>query len=556
MKNLTKNQSKNLHLFSFDGNFSKWTFCLILVLLFIVNDLFSQSHGYVASYSPFANYTYSKDNSSPNPIYSYGNTDKVGHLTYSLSKFYLYRIALQFKLLNLQSIFTIDRCEISFSSGLECGIQDGTIRFTKMPSTWPSYYYDSKKQFNAIGSSTLIMSKSISSETTYYAELESLVSDIQTAIQTSSPYIAVGAYNQYEGAKFGTNFKNVVLRVYYSKPNPPKPTNPHIISKTSGSCVFGWDAPSGNVTGYKVYKNGDYYGTTSSTSLGICNLIPNNTINLSVVAFYNSYDSEPSTLITCTTDRSDISGPKVLCTNGDYAISNVPAGATITWTPSSNVNMVSGQGSNPCTFELLSNGNGTISASISSDCENYVLTYAVHTGPFSSSDYVISGPTSAPCQSYVYYSIPQLEGVESINWIWPSNFTYVSGQGQQYLTLISGDYGGMVSAGVNNQCGQSGSYSTLYTNVSGFCNYALMISPNPASDVVNLSIVEPQSQMSLNSPTSFNVSIIDQSGFQHYNAKQGSKTSSISVQNLKNGTYIIIVNYGSIRISGNLIVNH
>lgn len=528
--------------------------CFLAFFILNVNHLYGQAPRN-QSFSPYANYTYLK-NVLSTITYTFGTDTKVGYQLVSGNYYKLYRKALQFNIASIPSNSTVDSVKLSFLSGNQCGNADGTIRFTEIPFDWPSTYYNSQAQFNSIGNSTLITSKSITTETTYYANLASLVQDIQAAIQSQYPLIAVGAYNQYESTTYGTSFSVPVLMVYYTIPVPPAPSNFRVYSKTAGSCVLRWDAPGGNVTGYYIYKNGTYYGSTSSTEMEICNLNPGLTVSFTINA-YNGYGvGDISSPIPCTPDPSAISGPALLCTSDSYSVSYVPAGATITWSSSSNITRVSPQNSNPCIFEHYSNGNGTISASITSDCENYYLSYEVHTGPYSSSDYEIIGPSSAECESYVYYSIPQLEGITSINWDWADDYTFVSGQGQLALTLITGQYGGRVAVGVDNTCGQSGSYYTLYTDVFGFCDYLLSISPNPASDIVNITIVEPESAKSLMSPVNFNVSITDKTGVQHYNKKQSSKAFSIPVQNLKDGTYIITVIYGKLRLSGNLIVTH
>lgn len=257
-----------------------------------------------------------------------------------------------------------------------------------------------------------------------------------------------------------------------------------------------------------------------------------------------------------TPTESSISGPSLLCTSENYSINNIPSGATITWSSSSNISRVSSQGSNPCTFEKYSNGKGTINASITSDCENYNISYEVHTGPYSSSDYEISGPSEAECESYVYYSIPQLEGATTIDWSWPEEFSYGSGQGTEYLELYTSIYGGYVSVGVDNTCGQHGSYARLYTYVSGYCGYQLDISPNPAIEIVNVAIIEPESLKSKNISSDYKVSIIDKSGILHYNSIKKEKKFSIPIYNLKNGDYFINVVIGKLNLSGKLIVNH
>jgi PKD-like domain/Pregnancy-associated plasma protein-A len=263
-------------------------------------------------------------------------------------------------------------------------------------------------------------------------------------------------------------------------------------------------------------------------------------------------------------------GPSPLCNSGDYSVSNLPSGATIVWSSSSNISKVSQGNPSPCTFQKYSNGNGSINAAVTTTCGTTNLSLPVHTGPYSSSDYPISGPSSAACNSYVYYSIPSLSGVTSINWTWPSGWTYSSGQNSANLAMRTNTSGGAVMVGVNNTCGQSGSYAYKYTMVN--CGYSLIVTPNPASNNVIVTIPEVQTNSndttsSLNSYSSINaietdkvifykVSIIDKLGIIYYSVNKFDKSFTISVSDLKNGNYIIIVDDGVKRYTSPLLVVH
>lgn len=544
------------------------TKCIIMVLFIIVllnvRNSFSQTSRSQA-FSPYANTTFVKHSDG---TYSTSPDNKVGYELISGNNYVIYRKALQFSIGSIPSSSTITSCQLTFASGITCGNSDGVIRFTKLDWQWPTWF-DNQRSYNSIGSGTLINSISINGQNNYTVVLNSWVADIQSAIMSSSPYLGLGAYNQYENAYSGTSFSNQVLTIYYTIPTPSKPTNLQVSNPTPGSFLLSWTAPPGNVTGYKVYKNGIYYNSTTSTSMQICSLLPSSPYTMYVTA-YNSYgDGEQSDPKSQTTLPSSITGNPLICIDESYSINIVPPGTTLTWsTPSSNISVSTDPHTNPCHFQKVSNGNGIIYAAITSSCENYTSTFLVHSGPYSSSDYPISGPSSAPCRSYVYYSIPPLSGVTSINWTWPSYWTYISGQNSSYLALRTGTSGGMVAVGVNNNCGQSGSYAIKYTSVYGSCGYSLIISPNPASDVVNVTIQEPllsevdsintsliNTSLS-NKPLTFKFIIIDNMGVVHSTFEKDSKSFTFSVQNLKNGNYILIGTDGTDKFSAALIVSH
>ena len=267
-----------------------------------------------------------------------------------------------------------------------------------------------------------------------------------------------------------------------------------------------------------------------------------------------------------------LTGMNPLCTTEGYTVNYQPLGSKLTWSWSSgNISKVSVGDPNPCYFQKYSNGNGYISVLIKKVCPGDInLSIPIHTGPYSSSDYPITGPSSAQCKSYVYYNIPSLSGVTSINWTWPGSWTYISGQNTAYLALRTGlsGSGGMVMVGVNNICGQSGSYASKYTTVYGNCYYSLIISPNPASEEVRITIPDITSSQSdslirLDQYTNITVSqkiykvtISDKNGVICFNSNKDSKTFSIPIQNLINGNYIVSVFDGVTYYTAPLIIMH
>ena len=261
-----------------------------------------------------------------------------------------------------------------------------------------------------------------------------------------------------------------------------------------------------------------------------------------------------------------------LCTTEGYVVNYQPLGSKLTWSWSpSNISKVSVGDPNPCYFQKYSNGNGYIGVLIKKVCPGDInLSIPIHTGPYSSSDYPIAGPSSAQCKSYVYYNIPSLSGVTSTNWTWPPSWTYISGQNTANLALRTGLSGssGIVMVGVNNICGQSGSYASKYTTVYGYCYYSLNISPNPASDEVRVSIPENTYSQGdsvlvtdqLSNPIfeqkEYKVTISDKNGGICFSSNKYSNTFSLPVQNLINGNYIVSVFDGANYYTAPLIIMH
>jgi Zn-dependent metalloprotease len=265
-----------------------------------------------------------------------------------------------------------------------------------------------------------------------------------------------------------------------------------------------------------------------------------------------------------------ISGPTLLCSSGGvYSISNVPAGYNINWSSSDYITRVSPQNSNPCTFSG-SGGSGWITATISLNNESVTLPhYIVWGGPPSTTS--ISGPsTTPPYDTKSYYAYADHTEGTSFNW-WASPSSYLiwpyNDMANVYFTG-TGYY--MVYAQAYNSCGQNTPLGKM-VNVGYF--RGMIINPNPASDIVNVTIddsptlVTPNSveisSVSINTTTSietkpavYNITVINSMGVPVYSTKSYDKSFTIPVRNLINGNYYITVNDGTKIFSKQLIVKH
>jgi hypothetical protein len=269
-------------------------------------------------------------------------------------------------------------------------------------------------------------------------------------------------------------------------------------------------------------------------------------------------------------DPMSISGSDgdVFCSNPvSFTLDHMPTAYTsATWQIKQGSTIKASGSGSTATASNLSNGNGQVRFDVSFSCglqpTHYIRNF--HFGPYSSSDYPISGPSSAGCNSNVYYSIPSLKRVTSINWVWPGWWTYVSGQNSQNLALRTGTSGGNVMVGVNNECGQNGSYASKYTSVS--C-YKMIIAPNPTTDLINVHIIKEQSINSddslkitetpdIKNNSTFLVAILDKIGSICYSDKEYSDNFTLSVGNLKDGNYILTVQFNGITVSSPFIKIH
>jgi hypothetical protein len=304
-------------------------------------------------------------------------------------------------------------------------------------------------------------------------------------------------------------------------------------SSFPGASLYSWTWPAG-------------WSGPATTSTNSATVTPNGTsggdVKVSITVNGLTQTSAPYPVTVSIPPSISISGPSLLCTNGTFTLNNAPGGV-ITWsvTPSNLVTPSTGTGA-IANLTKVSNGNATIT--YTSGCGT-LPSFSFHTGPYSSSDYPISGPSSASCNQYVYYSIPNLTGSTSINWVWPSGWTYSGGQGSTNLALRTNGSGGVVSVGVNNTCGQSGSYATKYTSVSGYCGFsAISIYPNPTSSDLTISFMDTTATEIMKNTdqeleSSYEVMIYNQYQDVIYTTRTSSRRFTISMSNFPNGSYTI-----------------
>jgi hypothetical protein len=102
-----------------------------------------------------------------------------------------------------------------------------------------------------------------------------------------------------------------------------------------------------------------------------------------------------------------------------------------------------------------------------------------------------------------------------------------------------------VGVGVNNTCGQSGSYYTKYTSVTGYCGYSSpLVYPNPAENELNISFADTTStdapamrNQEFESP--YEVKLFNENQELIYSTQTKSPVVTIPVSNLPGGFYFL-----------------
>ena len=166
------------------------------------------------------------------------------------------------------------------------------------------------------------------------------------------------------------------------------PRAPHnLVAASPGYCsvTLTWDASPG-ATSYRVWQTPSDVRVTTGTSYTFTGLTASTSYTFSVKAVSTAGESSASSSSTTTRPQPTISGPFSVCTtNTTFTLSNVPAGSTVSWTRSSNLAYVSGQGTGTYRVKATSSttsGPGWVQAVVSGPCGDLPpLRRSVSVGP-------------------------------------------------------------------------------------------------------------------------------------------------------------------------------
>lgn len=240
-----------------------------------------------------------------------------------------------------------------------------------------------------------------------------------------------------------------------------------------------------------------------------------------------------------------------------YQVTNLPAGAMVSWStsPAGFLNVPST--GNPITASSASTGTTTLTATVSACGGPFTVSKTVRTGGYGSGDYPVSGSSSGSCGSYVYFYTNQLLGATSYTWFYPGNWS-ASGQGTYSLSLFipsgasSGNY--QVGVRVANACDAGGSYAIKNFYVSCYYFGVYTVSPNPASSDITIATSSSAAKFTTKYKDQTGISqinVYDQYGHLLKKEKFGDQNQvTVKVNSLSAGVYIIEI------ISGNYKERH
>lgn len=262
-----------------------------------------------------------------------------------------------------------------------------------------------------------------------------------------------------------------------------------------------------------------------------------------------------------------LTGPTAVCSSGaTFTVNNVPAGYTVTWNKSSNINF-DNQPGNPKTFTASGTGSGWVQATIVSACGNVTLpAKTVWVGQILPLGLqLVDRTTGMPKYQFCNAKANPVRAVHVDgdafidNWEWRVTGGYITydnpygDNSQVTIRPISSSF--MVELRAHNSCGWS-AWSNIGVSVISCGAYYLSVAPNPATSEAAIELVGTSEEEALRQP---------EWELEVYTAMQSLKTKiqrvkgnkqTLNTSGWKEGVYIIRAKVGNELLSGKLVVKH
>lgn len=258
-----------------------------------------------------------------------------------------------------------------------------------------------------------------------------------------------------------------------------------------------------------------------------------------------------------------LSGPNKVCSTSTFSLSNVPSGASIQWTYSSNLVYVSGQGTSKLVVKNSSsftNEDGWVRATITVGGIQHVLpTKSVYVGIGVAPS--IMGPYDGdwvameicPCKPSYFMVVDKAQGVSQYEWTLTGDGlpTMYDGERADFFVSREGRY--TISCRQYHEgCGWSepteqSFYASSMAGNCPSCN-GHIISPNPGSGIIRIAVAEPILQEAVRGSAQAqpirSVRMFSQQGALVLERSFGSGLPEVHIDlsQLRPGTYHLLIN--------------
>jgi hypothetical protein len=332
------------------------------------------------------------------------------------------------------------------------------------------------------------------------------------------------------------------------------------VTHVPDGCTISWSC-----TPNKMHFSGS---TTDSTVLVFADQGGDGYLHATITSPNSTSATVKNENITLNPTPPVISGPAIVCSTGaTFTLSAACPYDQIIWTrtPSSYLNITSGQGTLSCTFAAIGDGSSTISATIYVNGTSSTYSKSVWAGiPIFNS---ISGPNppygykGCTGQPYTFWANPARDANSQSSYQWmvqPGYYNwYFQYQYYDWATIVFNDpydyY--QVIARASNTCGAS---NWIYKDVAIMQCYYFSMSPNPASDYIEVSITSSETQLSSSAANlkaaQNTILITNNAGIPVFSSKKAEKTFTIPVSNLQEGIYSVTINNGKESVTKQLVI--
>lgn len=262
---------------------------------------------------------------------------------------------------------------------------------------------------------------------------------------------------------------------------------------------------------------------------------------------------------TLTPTSFSISGPPVFCSQSYYSITDLPAGATVTWSTSGGL-VISGSNT-ASTIAVSGNGDGVgvINATITTSCNTFSLSRSIAFGIPVFPDYTtIPSPVCAGQDATLHFNLASGQSIVSAVVNQGGDLLPMSGSGSYYQ--LPGDAYG-VTLVIQGTCGTA-EVSRLIRKAN--CNTLFSVYPNPANAELTVGIEQLSPNSTKKSTSELPVTgpvqlrLLNRAGIVVRTAslRSAADKATINTSGLTNGIYFLSIQYGQHTETKEILIQH
>ena len=264
---------------------------------------------------------------------------------------------------------------------------------------------------------------------------------------------------------------------------------------------------------------------------------------------------------------SVISGPSLVCnTGGTFTMNNLPPGSAVTWSQSSNLSYVSGQGTANYTVSESSGGSGWVNAFVTGSCgASPTVQINVWAGAPSADISTLIypagkrgvNPVTLGTGSLYNFKCDPVSSATSFTWVLPSGFSFYSGgtTSSPWINTSSTNGSYTMYCSANNLCGSAWTHNlgiTISGGGGGAGPVKFTAYPNPTSSNLTIQVTDSTEGKSLDQP--YQLNIMDRFARKVYSIQSSEETFEIPVNNLPPDIYYLNLIYKDVVLQKQIVI--